>query len=497
MFGAFGDVKRRQPVFTFKRGAVFSAFGDHSNRPTQQLQQKQPVGFQASQLYISPSSSNSTADSEDPFEFPIITDMPPENITTNKSVKPGSKKEKDKTNKEKSNKEDDDSIFDFPNSLEEFSEVKLMVASTRTVPEMPKLTRKRSKPKMKAKSAPSTPKTSATAKKKDTPIVAKSESTINTMKKRVVCLDRKPTRSSPNEPHDTSNTPSRSQTLGRNRAMLPNLNCVPVANTENAFDIFAFDPSPPSQLPYNNTTQFTHHVSTHIANNSYNPHINTPSSHPVYTTGYSHNGIHPSNFTRFNHSSPINNSSVLRTRNMDLRSTTSNWHHPVSIDGLLNDSTPVESQSNFSHTSSAQTLMQHQQQQKSSSSVDQMKPVEKKRKRNLVAHLKSANGEKESTPVHNRGFDFFSDEDDLTEQQEQNDLLPLCEFITKSNKERSLSPELTYAERMELELDTMMHSEFGINDQQTPDKPKKDEAQHRRHYQPLNKMNVRVTFQKK
>jgi hypothetical protein len=500
MFGAFGDVKRRQPVFTFKRGAVFSAFSDHNKRTIeqpQQLQQKQPVTIQAAstvpltknQLHISPSSSNSTTDSDDPFEFPIA--IPPV-MSSSKNVKARSKKQ------EKTDKEGDDSIFDFPDSLAEFSEVKLMVASTRTVPEMPKLTRTRSKSKTKSKSAPSTPKatTTTTSKKKDTPIASKSESTANTNKKRVASLDKKSSvgilaattskthaANTNKRPPVTLNTANRSLAPARNCSLAPNSNYLSSVNTLNSqpFDIFAFDPSPPSHLSYNkNTTTFIHNTTTTtttVANNSYNPYISSFSSNPVYSTDYYNNDIVSSNLM------PFDNSTVALP-------TTSNWHHPVSIASLLNDTTQAESVSNFFNAGSTQTWTH--QQQSSSPTVAQTQPVEKKRKRNLVAHLKSATGETENKPLSNRAFDFLSDEEELLEQQSQNDLLPLREII--SNKERSLSPELTYAQRMELELDTMMQSEFGTKKHDNTSVT--DETQRRR-YQPLNKVNVRVTFQKK
>lgn len=118
---------------------------------------------------------------------------------------------------------------------------------------------------------------------------------------------------------------------------------------------------------------------------------------------------------------------------------------------------------------------------------------EKKRKRNLVAHLKTANGETETKPQH-QGFDFLSDEEEfLLEQQQQQPLSPVREIIT--TRERSFSPELSYAERMELQLDSIMRSEFGDGQQQSKKQVKSDESNTRRpRYQPLNKVNVKVTF---
>ena len=111
--------------------------------------------------------------------------------------------------------------------------------------------------------------------------------------------------------------------------------------------------------------------------------------------------------------------------------------------------------------------------------------VEKKRKRNLVAHLKSASGESKPTT---KGFNFLSDEDEEEEEETTSDIVPFREFI---NKERSKSPELTYNERMELELEGLMRSEFKQKEMPAP------ESSARSRYQPQNKMNVKITFERK
>lgn len=99
--------------------------------------------------------------------------------------------------------------------------------------------------------------------------------------------------------------------------------------------------------------------------------------------------------------------------------------------------------------------------------------LKKKRKRNVVAHLKTARGET-TQPVY---FDFLSDDED----EPTSDLLPLREI-----KERSRSPELTYAERMELQLEAMTQEVV------IPTSESK-----RVEYKPQNQMKVKFTFSKK
>lgn len=99
--------------------------------------------------------------------------------------------------------------------------------------------------------------------------------------------------------------------------------------------------------------------------------------------------------------------------------------------------------------------------------------LEKKRKRNVVAHLKTARGETTQTGC----FDFLSDN-----EEETNDILPLRQI-----QERSRSPELSYAERMELELEAMT---------KMPEVIPKSESK-RATYTPQNKLNVKITFANK
>ncbi|CAO3624523.1 unnamed protein product [Mucor hiemalis] len=150
------------------------------------------------------------------------------------------------------------------------------------------------------------------------------------------------------------------------------------------------------------------------------------------------------------------------------------------VNDFLNETPPPPPPSrqqplaNISNTQPPLLPLQQQQQQQP-----------KKRKRNLVAHLKSASGE---TTTVNKGFDFLSDEEEsLQLNSETSDIMPFREFI---QKERSTSPELTYNQRMELELEAMMSSEFS-HKKETPIEPVNNEGekQRRPRYQPQNKLN--------
>ncbi|KAI7868653.1 uncharacterized protein EV154DRAFT_531207 [Mucor mucedo] len=103
---------------------------------------------------------------------------------------------------------------------------------------------------------------------------------------------------------------------------------------------------------------------------------------------------------------------------------------------------------------------------------------EKKRKRNVVAHLKTARGE---TTQPSKSFDFLLSDGEEEDLVGTSHLLPLREI-----KERSRSPELTYAERMELELEAMTQV---TNEPMIPVCESKRVA-----YTPQNKLNVKITF---
>ena len=107
-------------------------------------------------------------------------------------------------------------------------------------------------------------------------------------------------------------------------------------------------------------------------------------------------------------------------------------------------------------------------------------PIEK-RKRNLVGHLKGASGEKEN--VLRKEFDFSDDE-------EEPHNLPIKLSTEQMTRERSKSPELSYEDRMEKELEYIMQSEFGESKEQV-------RANERPKYQPLNEIKVRVTYTKR
>lgn len=115
--------------------------------------------------------------------------------------------------------------------------------------------------------------------------------------------------------------------------------------------------------------------------------------------------------------------------------------------------------------------------------------LEKKRKRNLVSHLKTARGETATKNTQTTKFDFLSDDDDDdAEEEKEQELIPIRSSIPIL-KERSPSPpELTYSERMELELESMTTDPPTIINE-----PKSKRAP----YQPQNKMNVKFTFEKK
>ncbi|KAI9246194.1 hypothetical protein BY458DRAFT_528119 [Sporodiniella umbellata] len=104
--------------------------------------------------------------------------------------------------------------------------------------------------------------------------------------------------------------------------------------------------------------------------------------------------------------------------------------------------------------------------------------VPKRKKRNLVAQLKSASGEKEKTAWP----EFtFSDEEDC----------PVFSPAFAVPKARSVSPECSYEERMEKELESIMQSEFG-----QPSSPQSIPPE-RPSYRPLNEIKVKVTYTKR
>ncbi|KAF1803835.1 hypothetical protein FB192DRAFT_1370105 [Mucor lusitanicus] len=387
VLSAFTDQKKIRPVYQFKRGNTFTslrhpgvnAFKPAAFQSTNMLPKTDSMLLQT----VSPSSStSSTAEGH----------ATPDSSNSTPSVP--------------DNEDEDDAIFDFPSALDEFVEIKVMVASnSRTVPEAPKLARKRSKPKQNA-----TPPVSPAKKKPPT--------TAGT-------TPSKP--KSPINPHTKKRPVSTGPT-----AVLP---CA----DQDEFDIFAFDPQPTSHLthkrkpgPKSKPTMITSTSPSSSSSSRFNPTHYTANTYIPPMPAYHTNPVHL----------PL-------------------LHPSISIASLLNEPSPLQ--------------------------PHQAQPVEKKRKRNLVARLKTASGEKENK--HLQEFDCLSDEDDLAlEQQKSPPLLPLKTVI----KDPSLSPEISYEETMQMQLDSLMKTEFGESQQ-----PPAASTNTRPQYQPSNKLNVRVTFQKK
>ncbi|GAN01183.1 hypothetical protein MAM1_0005d00615 [Mucor ambiguus] len=397
VLSAFTDQKKIKPVYQFKRGKTFASLkhpGVDAFKPTFQSNSMLPKA--ASMLPQPVSSSSSTSSTAE------------EHVTADSSSSIASVPD---------DLEEDDAIFDFPSALDEFVEIKVMVAANRrTIPEAPKLTRKRSKPKKNASPVNQTKKKAqATATATSKPRLPMNQH----IKKRPISTG--PRVLQPKEPV----TPT----------TITNSNVLP-CDDQGEFDIFAFDPQPTSHLtnkrkPKPTMTTPPRFESSHYTANTYIPPM------PAYHTT-------PMHLHHLDYYQPL--------------------HQSISIASLLNEPSPLQ--------------------------PHQPHPVEKKRKRNLVAHLKTASGEKENK--HLQEFDCLSDEDDLALEQQQKSppLLPLKTLI----KDPSLSPELTYEETMQMQLDSLMQTEFGESPHSQQPQPS---TKKRPQYQPSNKLNVRVTFQKK
>ncbi|RCH90215.1 hypothetical protein CU098_009505 [Rhizopus stolonifer] len=367
MFTAFGGIKKREPLFTFKRKVPFSHTAIEENN-------KKVVSLP------SPSSSNSSVELSQPKPTPKEPNI-------------------------------DDAIFDFPAKIDKKAlEIKLMVASAerRAVPDT-KLVKKKSKQKL-TKSSPSPSCSSST-----------SSSPVQKTKKKSSKKQIKPSVSVP-------------------------------SSYEPSFDIFAFDPQPSSHLPH-----YTPASHTNILYHYQQP-------QPMYNAPMNVNNILNDPLGLNDVASLLDNDPTMPFYN------TTPFPNTISPQSFNTNTLPHTFP--FEDTSLNKTSLPQE-------------PVEKKRKRNLVAHLKSANGEKENKPL-NQGFDFLlSDEED----EEPKDILPLRDIIT--TRDKSPSPELSYQQKMELELEAIMRSEFGTKEKV------EHEATSRPRYQPLNKVNVKVTFQKK
>ncbi|CEG68299.1 hypothetical protein RMATCC62417_04592 [Rhizopus microsporus] len=323
--------------------------------------------------------------------------------------------------------EKENDIFDFP---EEEAEIELMVASTRHTPSSPKpatICKPRKKPKQQNKKTAKTKvvgKTSVPLKPAVHPI---SHSIAHTVSYPVTDPATDPATDPISYPAsypaiDPATVSGQQQTYNHSSSI-------------DSYDVFAFDPAPyqprikyslPQQqqqqqvLPSN--TLYSSITTTNI--------FNVPSHIPIFNT-------------HFNHMQPL---SYIQ---------------------------PIQQQSLQQQPMQQQPLQQQPIQQQSS-----IKP----KKKNLVAHLKTANGEKENIPIV-REYDF-SDEEDIVPQ------LPLKQTIVQVD--RSASPELSYEERMEKELESIMRSEFGESKEQET-----TVIEHRPRYQPLNEIKVKVTYTKR
>ena len=128
-------------------------------------------------------------------------------------------------------------------------------------------------------------------------------------------------------------------------------------------------------------------------------------------------------------------------------------------------------------------------------SVDMEQLLKKRRLQQEEAEERLAAGfDEESDPEKDDDEDSMLGSDDEEESEADiTTILPIREIINHA-REKSPSPELSYEQKMERELEAMMQSEFGMKSSPTANE---SEAASRPRYQPLNKVNVRVTFQKK
>ncbi|KAI8991347.1 hypothetical protein BDF20DRAFT_37101 [Mycotypha africana] len=598
MFSSLGGIKKREPLFTFKKKTLFATTDDPIYKPvlfSTDLQTNRLVN--ATNLSISPSVASSIFTSTE--IQPVLlasnnTNLPtiPTKATSISNSKtdddPSSKEEKcsnntitkvalnnknqdkeDEIDKENINENTEDDVFDFASAIDEYGskELKLMVASNRPVPKKPPITRKRSK-----------------AKKTNSPCT--SCATNNMTKKNAG--ESKATDAVIDKPHDTFNTVHKQKATNITKPLEPELvehsqklpSTSPEASTtkdsawdssssvsppicetlhsnnrtqEEPYDIFAFDPNPSTRLYDNNRGYFTnatasnmsvayndsnvsYQLSTH--NNHDNPSVYSFTnmySQPMDNGTYCHRAIN--NF--YHDQLPFSTASQPQ-QSLPTATFSNNFDqlpsiiNPFDLLNVLNPApTPQHSNANVYYpsathiiqtaptfsaafTATPSTIVHVPMTDMTTSTVAPPKPSTtlsssssstassrlgepKKRKRNLVSHLKSATGEKSNKSASKKDIDYiFSDEEDsliehLKEEQIDNPPLPLREII---NKERSLSPELTHGERMELQLKAIMRSEFGESDKSDSVTEDKEVIKRRPRYEPLNKVNVRVTFQK-
>ncbi|KAG2236392.1 hypothetical protein INT48_008374 [Thamnidium elegans] len=323
---------------------------------------------------------------------------------------------------------ENDTIFDFPDT-EETLEVKLMVASGRAIPEhhkKPKKTKKKSSPVNTPRSSSSsttttnTPKKSSQKKKSNkTPIMQQSRSEQGMVSLQQQRQNRLPLQNL------LQSQQSLSQYSLSQQALLPHPSDqqqqqLVQGYQESVFDIFDFDYNPQISIRHSSAINDTY--GTSYAANTMQP--NQTYSSQSYTQC-------PNLYTQSN-----SQSNIISSQPASL----------VSISSLLNDTTSLSQVTEFLN--------------------ETPKPKPPKRKRNLVSHLKTARGETAPAP----NFDFLSDEEDL---------IPIRDI---RSIERSVSPELTYSQRMELELNAMTEpAPISIKSTRAP-------------YRPQNKMNVKFTF---
>ncbi|KAI9486548.1 MAG: hypothetical protein EXX96DRAFT_549495 [Benjaminiella poitrasii] len=421
-----------------------------------------------------------------------------------------------------------------------------MVASTRAIPEAPKLVRKRSKSKNRTQS-PSTSRlagaNATVSRKRETYDINQYKQQIEDMcpsKKRVATLNKKPAPSSPaaavskatssvnttSATITTTNTNITTTTTTVSNSFMDNGssfidNSFIVHNSYNynqpqqvqPFDIFAFDPAPTSHITYNMNAQAAAAAANFSSpspstllpalpfQSTYYPNTATMYNTNIYNDNTYNNALQSSFYLQHQPFINNNNNNYNHTNNDNRNMSANNnqLYHSLSTASILNGNSTITSQYNTKQALQKPTV---QAIQKKKGTVEK-----RPKKLNLVAHLKGANGEKENhdkTSLINKEFDFLSDEEDIPEQSQQNEksaLSPLRDIIntTKNNREPSLSPELTYAERMELELEAIMKSEFEGDNRKTIKENEletKETIERRPRYQPLNKVNVRVTFQK-
>ncbi|CEI91553.1 hypothetical protein RMCBS344292_05838 [Rhizopus microsporus] len=353
--------------------------------------------------------------------------------------------------------EKENDIFDFP---EEEAEIELMVASTRHTPSSPKpatICKPRKKPKQQNKK---TTKTKVIGKN---PVPLKpavhpiSHPITHTVSYPVTDPASDPISYPVSYPAIGPATVSGQQQTYNHSSSI------------DSYDIFAFDPAPYQPRNKYSLPQQQQQQQQALPSNTLYPSIittnifNVPSHIPTFNT-------------HFNHMQPLSYLQPIQQQSLQ--------QQPMQQQPMQQQ--PMQQQPMQQQQPLKQQPIQ-QQQPLQQQPIQQQQPLQqqssiKTKKKNLVAHLKTANGEKENIPVI-REYDF-SDEEDIVPQ------LPLKQ--TTVQVDRGVSPELSYEERMEKELESIMKSEFGESKEQET-----TEINHRPRYQPLNEIKVKVTYTKR